>query len=95
MRIWPSFLVYGNWGGPGWSGGEWVFDPSKTNWGVPPVDDMDALFKAHDFDMQNGIPKLHTRLYENLLDIDSPKTLWGKLYRYGAIASFCIMSKLE
>jgi RHS repeat-associated protein len=42
----PDALVptYGNWGGPGWSGGQ------RGGIGpLPPVDSMDKCFKAHDF----------------------------------------------
>jgi RHS repeat-associated protein len=42
----PSALVptYGNWGGPGWSGGKWGGEVGPN----PPVDSMDECFKAHD-----------------------------------------------
>lgn len=46
---WPRlFPTYGNWGGPGWSGGEYPSSPSDTDWEVPSVDSMDEVFKEHD-----------------------------------------------
>lgn len=95
MRLFPKCLTYGMWGGPGWSGGEWQDNPLQVKWGVAPIDSMDVLFKCHDFDMQNNIPKPHTSLYKKLLDIDNPPAFWGKCYRYGAIAIFWVMSKFE
>lgn len=43
--LWARLVpTYGNWGGPGWSGGT----RSGPAWGVEAVDDLDAAFKAHD-----------------------------------------------
>lgn len=39
---------YGNWGGPGWSGGQYTDDPASVDWSVEPVDAMDSLFMDHD-----------------------------------------------
>lgn len=47
--------TYGNWGGPGWSGGTRPASPSETNWNTPPIDDMDLLFKEHDKSYQDAI----------------------------------------
>lgn len=54
-----KYLVYGNWGFPCWSGGVWVDDPNLTNWKVPPIDEMDRLFKQHDYYYQH---------YQTLID---------------------------
>ena len=94
MRYWPTALTYGNWGGPGWSGGEFVDDPKLVDWSVPPIDDMDALFKRHDFEVQNHIPKPHSRLSRDLCEIPIPKELWPKLYRYAAIGIFWAIGKV-
>lgn len=48
MRLWPDCLCYGNWGGPGWSGGEFVNDPLLVKINIPAVDSLDALFLPHD-----------------------------------------------
>lgn len=38
----------GNYGGPGWSGGEYVSPGDPVNWDVIPVDAVDSLFREHD-----------------------------------------------
>jgi len=91
---WPKLLIYGNYGGPGWSGGEFVYDPKLVDWSVPPIDDMDALFKQHDFEVQNHIPKPHSRLSRDLCETVIPKKLWPKLYRYAAIGIFWAIGKV-
>lgn len=86
---WPRALTYGNWGGPGWSGGEFVHDRDRVDWTVPPVDEMDALFKIHDFEVQNKIQGAHAGLYHGLLNmVMKPKGTWSRFYRYAAIAVF-------
>jgi len=55
-RVYPT---YGNWGGPGWSGGTYPKTWRDTDWSVPATDSMDALFKEHDGYYQETI-----RLYE-------------------------------
>ena len=90
----PRPLTYGNWGGPGWSGGEFVDDPKLVDWFVLPIDEMDALFKRHDFEVQNRIPKPHSRLSSDLCEIPIPTKLWPKLYRYAAIGIFWTIGKV-
>jgi hypothetical protein len=46
---------YGNFGGPGWSGGRFVDDYRLTDWSVPATDSMDELFKRHDLAYQDAI----------------------------------------
>jgi hypothetical protein len=41
---------YGNYGGPGYAGGETVGEGDMVHWEVEPVDNLDAIFKAHDID---------------------------------------------
>jgi hypothetical protein len=48
MMRWPRSLTYGNWGGPGWSGGDFVHDPAMVNYSAGSVDSMDDLFFIHD-----------------------------------------------
>jgi len=54
-RILPR---YGNWGGPGWSGGQWQDNYENTDWSVPARDSLDDLFKLHDKAYQQAIKKL-------------------------------------
>jgi RHS repeat-associated protein len=47
------FWYYGNWGGPGWTGGQWkpledlTSDEHTKLW--PPIDAQDACYKEHDY----------------------------------------------
>jgi len=52
QRICPR---YGNWGGPGWSGGTFPAEPKDTNWSVDSKDSLDQLFKEHDRRYQDAI----------------------------------------
>lgn len=52
QRVCPR---YGNWGGPGWSGGEFPATPEDTDWSVGTEDSLDAFFKQHDRSYQNSI----------------------------------------
>jgi len=92
---WPRVLTYGNWGGPGWSGGEFVHDPKLTDWTVQAVDDMDAAFKMHDLHYQGGGDrKLADRYLVSTLCKTNVKGVWPNIYRIGAIAIFWIRSKI-
>ena len=56
MSLWQRvFPKYGNWGGPGWSGGAYPKDPKDTDWSVAAIDSMDELFKKHDGSYQEAI----------------------------------------
>jgi hypothetical protein len=94
MRYWPKFLCYGNWGGPGFSGGVFVNDPSKVNWDVVPIDGMDKLFKEHDWDIQHNLGRLaHKILAKKLEEFEPPTdwTTWQRLYRLVAIGIFKVL----
>jgi hypothetical protein len=92
MRLWPQCLTYGNWGGPGWSGGAWVDNPDKVDWSVDPVDDMDAAFKEHDRLVQAGHGRLAHKILAVMLERqDPPNGPWAKLYRLACIAIFTLM----
>ena len=92
MNYWPRFLTYGNWGGPSWSGGEFVHDRSKVDWGVEPIDAMDAAFMRHDMQVQSGLGSVaHRILAAELEDLQPPESLWGKLYRLAALAVFRVL----
>jgi len=40
-----AFHFHGQYGGPGWTGGEW----DGGNFAVEPIDALDACFRTHDF----------------------------------------------
>jgi hypothetical protein len=73
----PLLWRYGNWGGAGWP----IIDDPNNPPNPPPVDGMDALFKAHDASGDNG---------ELLLGLESlPEKCtyqyrwWGPVYQPG------------
>jgi hypothetical protein len=87
----PRFLTYGNWGGPGWCGGEYVSDPAKTNWNVPAVDDMDDEFKSHDWKYQHGFSQWYADLnLVNKLVETNVRGVWPNIYRVAAMGVFII-----
>ncbi len=93
---WPTFLTYGNWGGPGWSGGRFVNDPKLVDWTVSAIDKMDEAFKEHDAAWQTEAMSKKAadkRLLQQLYDTNVLGT-WPNMYRIGAIMSFWITSKL-
>jgi hypothetical protein len=95
MRYWPKCLTYGNWGGPSWSGGIFTNNPKEVNWDVQPIDEMDAFFKEHDFNIQHNLGRLsHKILAKQLDEFDPPKhwTTWQRLYRLAAIGIFRVLS---
>jgi len=47
-KLWKYLIpTYGNWGGPGWSSGQWC-PTGEVDWSVEAVDDLDQCFKNHD-----------------------------------------------
>lgn len=46
------FWYYGNWGGPGWTGGQWKpyedLTPDEQDHLAPPIDAQDACYQEHD-----------------------------------------------
>ena len=91
---WPRLLTYGNWGGPGWSGGEYVADRRLTRWNVKPVDEMDAAFREHDLMyQQRAIPNsLADEMLVAALKRTNVQGVWSNIYRIGAIIGFSIKS---
>lgn len=47
-RLFKLLPTYGNWGGIGWSGGEYPISPKFTNWNKEPIDSLDEIYKEHD-----------------------------------------------
>jgi hypothetical protein len=43
-----QFQFHGNWGGPGYGAGEFTRS-NDLDWNVEPVDNLDSLFREHDF----------------------------------------------
>jgi len=94
MRYWPAALTYGNWGGPGWSGGKFVSDPKLVDWSVDCIDEMDKLFKQHDWDVQHGMGRAaHKKLTIALEKLDPPAHWgrWPRAYRLDAIGIFTVL----
>lgn len=93
---WPNFLTYGNWGGPGWSGGKFVSDPDQVDWTVPGIDALDNAFKRHDAAWQTEAMsrKEADKYIIGLLYETNVKGLWPNVYRIGAIIGFWIMIRL-
>jgi hypothetical protein len=88
---WPKFLTYGNWGGPGWSGGKFVHDPKLVDWSVPAIDEMDELFKQHDLRYQtDGNRQEADKILLRELKLYNPKGLRSNIYYWGVIFSFNI-----
>lgn len=99
LRLIPT---YGNWGGPGWSGGKRIENYSEVDWDVPPVDSLDALFYVHDwgYKLSNGrqdVKKVDAillrqmkQLPEDPDDWDSPpmSRRYAMLYRTMAVWAF-------
>jgi len=91
---WPKCLTYGNWGGPGWSGGEFVSNPKLVRWWVRPVDNMDAAFKRHDWAYQRGGDRRYAdRVLVTVLRSVNVKGAWANIYRIGAIGIFWVRSR--
>ena len=90
MRIWPSCLTYGNWGGPGWSSGKFTNNPEEVEWSVPGVDLMDTSFRLHDLRYQRNYPHrwADRMLSQELERHPAPPGLWPKVYRLCAIGIF-------
>lgn len=52
-----DFAYYGNWGGPGWTGGQWApyenLSPARRARLAPPIDPQDACYMRHDICYSN------------------------------------------
>jgi hypothetical protein len=104
-RLCPS---YGNWGAPGWSGGQWIsaeeikkWTPAQVAalWLIPPIDEMDACFKRHDWAYQHpeeGITQWQAdlRLVDELSTIN-PKGIYANAFWYMARKIFYIKGTLQ
>lgn len=89
---WQRLLpTYGNWGGIGWSAGTWNNDPAQTDWSVAAIDEMDELFKWHDWAYQHGfaLDAADWALVQDFRDV-RPGTVYGKFYRLLAMTSFTV-----
>lgn len=100
----PKSLTYGNYGGPGWSGGEFQHDRLLIKWEVPPSDDMDVLFYDHDLawnyaKSKDDLIRADQILVDSLRKLDpnprkwfNPPTRnsiwWARFYRHAAILTF-------
>lgn len=50
-----STWTYGNWGGGGWSAGDFTPPGGLVNRNVPHVDELDRVFKYHDIAYEDAI----------------------------------------
>lgn len=85
---WPKCLTYGNWGGPGWSGGKFTSDKTAVDWYVPGIDEMDAAFKVHDYDTQYGDALIADQNLVYKLKNLNVCGVWKNIYRVCAIVGF-------
>lgn len=91
-RWWQRLIPrYGNWGGPGWSGGKWC-PPNETDWSVKPVDNMDAAFARHDMGYQAPFIRNVDADRDLVSDLKAinVRGVWANIYRVGAILIFTI-----
>ena len=82
--LWQYLIPkYGNFGGPGWSGGKMVSDYNEVDWNIKPIDSLDKLFYDHDRRYQDAIKKKdsgrYNRLEKNLLWLEADDILIGEL----------------
>lgn len=71
-----SFIWYGKYGGPGWTGGEWGGNNFKTE----PIDSLDAVFREHDY--------LYSVTDTAEADAWAAQRLWPLVVEHGADALF-------
>ena len=82
--------TYGSYGGPNWTGGEFVGDDEPGNYTVEPEDPLDALFRVHDkaYDQPDTLvrAKADLQLIDAILK-QSPDAVTGEgdLYAGGAV----------
>ncbi len=102
QAAWSDKVIpnHGNYGGPGWTGGQWDdgSNSCKSTW-KPPVDEMDRQFRNHDYDyIRSGVtantPNTNPakqaadqRLLDGLQKVQ-PSTFGGQLYKAGAQGYF-------
>jgi hypothetical protein len=84
--------IYGNFGGPGWSGGQ---RGDVRPW-VAPADSMDEFFMEHDYGYGRGeFRKADRELYQSLMKMPGDPRDWStpsKTLRYAdAYRKFCIV----
>ena len=91
-RYFFKYFTYGNWGFPCWSGGEWVDDPKLTNWDIKPADDMDKLFKQHDYCYQHCVNFTNFADINLIVGLENLKIsgIYKNIYRISAIIVFLI-----
>lgn len=89
--------TYGNYGGPNWSGGEFVGDDEPGNYTVQPEDPLDALFLTHDqaYDQPDTLLRAQAdlRLIEGILQ-QSPDEVTGEGDAYGGAAVLVMLYQI-
>lgn len=65
--LWQYLIPkYGNFGGPGWSGGAIMANYDEVDWSIQPADSLDWCFYTHDKKYQAAIEKEKNGEIENL-----------------------------
>jgi hypothetical protein len=93
---WWQWIIptYGNWGGPGWSSCKYTDDKLDVDWNMCGVDEMDELFKIHDYQWQcdnYSKRKADKQLVRDLLKLRICG-VWKNIYKIAAIIGFSIIS---
>ncbi|QRM28113.1 hypothetical protein [Microvirga sp. VF16] len=89
--------TYGQYGGPNWSGGEFVGDDEPGNYTVKPEDPLDALFRRHDkaYDQPDTLlrAKADLRLIKEILK-QSPDAVTGEGDLYAGAAVLAMLHQI-
>lgn len=83
-----AFHFYGNYGGPGYTGGKF----GGSDFSVKPIDDLDQLFRTHDFFYFNGLERTGDKVLIRQLNQLIPK-LSGVAKEKAKIALFGFAAK--
>jgi hypothetical protein len=91
-----SFPTYGEYGGPGYTGGEIIEAGETPDFTVKPADSLDEHFRAHDLVYsQTTDPLARAQADENLIDqILGEDDLSGEASLYGGVATLTLLSQI-
>jgi hypothetical protein len=80
-----KFKFHGNYGGPGYTAGKFYDSGSRIDWNVKPVDELDELFRKHDYDYDRIDHVAADQLFLQRLDALSSKnsSIKSKLAGWG------------
>jgi len=88
-KLWQYlFPTYGNYGGPGWSGGARMNNYAEVDWSVQPSDSLDECFHDHDKDYQASIAKFDSGeindVEKNQMWVKADEALVGRIKEISA-----------